>query len=173
MMKNTVKILSLAFMFLMIFGCEVANPLLVTDVATVPNDSVEMLARNNAIRAELYTGHNLVWSESLALSAQAHADKLAKNNTFEHSGTSNGENLFASSKSTGYVEAVNAWYDEKKDYTLANNTCKNNKVCGHYTQLIWQDTSEVGCAKSSSASWTTIVVCQYNPPGNYIGEAPF
>jgi len=137
------------------------------------NDSMTMLKENNKIRASLYSGHSLTWSKSLEHTAQIHANTLARSNTFRHSGTKNGENLFATSGKGGYVSALNAWYGEKKDYSLGTNRCKPSKVCGHYTQLVWKDTKEVGCAQAKSSSGGTFIVCQYSPPGNYRGQKPY
>jgi pathogenesis-related protein 1 len=134
---------------------------------------VNMIRRNNEIRAEVFEGAKIEWNIAIAASAQEHADYLAKNDLFTHSNSGYGENLYASSANVSYVDAVNKWYSEKKDFNLINQSCTTGKICGHYTQLIWKDTLEVGCATSSSASWNTIVVCQYNPPGNYRGELVF
>jgi pathogenesis-related protein 1 len=49
--------------------------------------------------------------------------------------------------------------------------CYENKICGHYTQMVWKSTTEFGCAKAKCTAGnkiTEIVVCQYNPAGNYI-----
>jgi len=50
-------------------------------------------------------------------------------------------------------------------------------VVGHYTQLVWADTLEIGCAISyytktvSSRIWHQIIlVCNYGPGGNYLGR---
>lgn len=49
-------------------------------------------------------------------------------------------------------------------------------VVGHYTQMVWADTSEIGCAvtyyttNSSDATWHHfLLVCNYGPGGNYLG----
>ncbi len=149
----------------------------ITDTSTGGSTSpeyIQAVTRHNEIRAEVYSDHALVWSDTVAASAQEHADYLATIGTLEHSSTSYGENLYASSLDATYLDAINSWYEEKSEFNFDTKTCYGEWYdCGHYTQLIWQDTTEVGCAKSSSASWHTIVVCQYNPPGNYIGETPY
>ena len=52
---------------------------------------------------------------------------------------------------------------------------------GHYTQMVWKDTKEVGCAIATSNGKTSdgmagvvaYLVCRYTPPGNMNGEKPF
>lgn len=41
---------------------------------------------------------------------------------------------------------------------------------GHYTQIIWRDTKEVGCGYADRQGTFDVLVCQYNPPGNYPGQ---
>jgi len=45
-------------------------------------------------------------------------------------------------------------------------------VVGHYTQMIWKNTSQIGCALARTNSWD-ILVCRYSPKGNMIGEKPY
>jgi hypothetical protein len=43
---------------------------------------------------------------------------------------------------------------------------------GHYTQVAWRGTSQVGCARATGQK-TDVLVCRYNNAGNYIGETVF
>ncbi|MCP4702865.1 MAG: hypothetical protein GY862_39295 [Gammaproteobacteria bacterium] len=122
---------------------------------------------------------NLKWSKELAKYAQAWADQLkSKNCQMKHrSGASRsrayGENLaWGSGFMLTAERAVNMWAGEIANYNYANNTCKPGKVCGHYTQVVWKSTSQVGCGMASCGS-SSIWVCNYNPPGNYIGRKPW
>jgi hypothetical protein len=36
---------------------------------------------------------------------------------------------------------------------------------GHFTQLVWRATTELGCARAQCGG-IDVVVCQYDPPGN-------
>ncbi|MEO7138026.1 MAG: CAP domain-containing protein [Gemmatimonadales bacterium] len=41
-------------------------------------------------------------------------------------------------------------------------------MCGHYTQLVWRATREVGCALNScpGPAFPNSIVCNYGPGGN-------
>lgn len=127
----------------------------------------------------------LHWSPTLAETAQAHADFLKSSQGCRpvHSAADLGENLFWASPirySDGSVElqpvtptqAVDGWGGEKADFDHAANRCAPGKVCGHYTQLVWKSTSELGCGKAVCPDSSQIWVCNYRPAGNIIGQRP-
>lgn len=143
----------------------------------------EIVAAHNTWRTQVGVGA-LTYSATLAASAQAWANQLktANNCNMQHSGTSGvGENLYwASAWSNGVVQnvqsadVVNAWGAEKADYSYATNTCAAGKVCGHYTQVVWKNTTSVGCGMAVCDSPKNQVwVCQYSPAGNYVGQKPY
>ncbi|CAN1760555.1 Pathogenesis-related protein 1 [Linum perenne] len=40
--------------------------------------------------------------------------------------------------------------------------------------VIWRSSSRIGCAKAAcSGGRGTFVICNYNPPGNYVGQKPY
>ena len=131
----------------------------------------EMVSLHNRIRARVGVPP-LVWSDRLAAHAQQWANHLSQRGAFEHSHDSRfGENLFEITGAPATPEQViDSWASEARGYDYRNNHCGG--VCGHYTQLVWRDTTEVGCAVASRRN-TEVWVCNYNPPGNYIGERPY
>ncbi|UXP30874.1 CAP domain-containing protein [Reichenbachiella agarivorans] len=132
-----------------------------------------IIERHNFWRTEVGVA-NIKYSDTLASIANTWAIALQKDNcAFKHSQNSYGENLFKGT--VGYYtagDAVDSWGAEKKDYSHSKNKCAEDKVCGHYTQIVWENTTEVGCAKSI-CDGNVIWVCNYNPPGNYVGESPY
>jgi pathogenesis-related protein 1 len=145
-------------------------------------DSAAILAAHNQWRAK--TGvPDLVWSDKLAAAAQKWASHLAGTTcTHGHSGGEHGENLYWASPRIGSdrrhspqnvtpQKVVDAWGSEIKDYDYSDNSC--HTICGHYTQLVWRDTKEVGCAMAVCPDKAQIWVCNYHPAGNMIGKKPY
>jgi hypothetical protein len=66
---------------------------------------------------------------------------------------------------------VDAWYEEVSDYDYSRGTSSNGGVTGHFTQVVWKGTTHVGCASTYCSNLrATYYVCDYSPPGNYMGE---
>lgn len=148
-----------------------------TNASNLVTEKTNALSAHNDERKTLFNNGDLIWSDSLEKSAQSYANTLAKNGLFTHSSLGIGENLYASSASATLKAGVNAWVNERSAYDYASNSCINNRICGHYTQVIWQDTNKVGCAKAKYEvgqykGWT-VVVCHYNPNGNFVGQKPY
>ena len=149
-----------------------------------------MLAAHNPVRLSLKL-QPLTWSNDLAQYAQQWAQHLAaqgcKMQHRQHAGKARlqvGENIYWASPVTwsdgrrevqgiGSADVVSAWADEVHDYHYASNTCKAGKQCGHYTQVVWRDTKQVGCGMSLCPDQGQIWVCNYDPPGNWVGEKPY
>ncbi len=157
-----------------------------------PFDFRGTLASHNAVRSQLGLVP-LRWSNKLARYAQQWADHQAstQNCAMQHRPHQagpfkqiHGENLFWASpkrwsdgktelQEISIGEVVKAWADEVVDYDYNTNSCRAGEQCGHYTQIVWRETRAVGCAIAVCPDQSQLWVCNYNPPGNYIGEKPY
>jgi uncharacterized protein YkwD len=137
----------------------------------LPAAAQQMLDAHNAVRAKVDVPP-LTWSERLAGIAQDWANRLIASGDFAHShNPATGENLYEIEGASASPDVVvKAWADEVKEYDHATNACRG--VCGHYTQLVWGDTKEVGCAAAQKGR-REVWVCEYAPPGNYVGRKPY
>jgi uncharacterized protein YkwD len=141
---------------------------------------------HNRIRAQVGATPPLpdfAWSQDLADIAQSYAEHLSGSCDLVHSKGQYGENLafFGGSRATS-SEVVDLWAGEKACYTYGTfertdsctSACDSSGGCGHYTQVVWRDTKVVGCGVATCANGQSeIWVCNYDPPGNYVGEAPY
>lgn len=138
----------------------------------------ELLAAQNAYRAEV--GETpLVWSEKLADSAQSWAEHLGGVvHAMKHSGAvATGENI--ATWPTGHASLtrlVKIWGDEKQYFVDASfpdvSRTGSWQSVGHYSQMVWRKTTEVGCGLAAGGG-QDYLVCQYNPMGNFMGEKAF
>lgn len=62
------------------------------------------------------------------------------------------------------------WYDEIKDYNFDNPGHFGGT--GHFTQVVWVASQEMGVAKAGEGSGTQYVVARYSPAGNLMGHYP-
>jgi uncharacterized protein YkwD len=132
----------------------------------------EIVAAHNAFREQAGVP-SLAWSEKLALDAQDWADGLLDSGQFAHRPENpHGENLYeivGGAATPRHV--VERWAAEEKNFDYQANQCLLG-MCGHYTQIVWRDTRRVGCAVARGGS-REVWVCEYDPPGNYIGQRPY
>jgi len=139
----------------------------------------QLIDVHNKVRADVGVVP-LNWSKELAIYAKEWADHLAsagcRMEHRPHSGRwkqEHGENLFmGTSGHYGVADAVTAWESEKKYYKGGTLNSSNWYDSGHYTQVIWNDTRRVGCDKAE-CDGRIIVVCNYDPPGNVLGQKPY
>ncbi|MCH9813951.1 MAG: hypothetical protein K0U47_08425 [Epsilonproteobacteria bacterium] len=159
-----------------------------TNTINLQSEAQAVVDRHNEIRAKVFSGATLQWSDQVATDAQDTANTLVQRGVFDHLGLEYangpyGENLYTSTlQNVSLTEAVDAWNLEAPFYDYASNSCSANSEnidgvrfdsCGHYTQIIWKETSYVGCAKANYANGDILIVCKYKTPGNYIGQKPY
>ncbi|KAL6597021.1 hypothetical protein ACP70R_047155 [Stipagrostis hirtigluma subsp. patula] len=96
----------------------------------------------------------------------------------EHSQGPYGENIWRGGAGGDWSasNAVADWVAEKQYYDHGSNSCSSPLGplgCGHYTQVVWSDTTAIGCGRVVCNSGDVFVVCSYNPRGNWEGQSPY
>ncbi|KAL6845707.1 hypothetical protein ACP4OV_024530 [Aristida adscensionis] len=154
-----------------------------TDTDTDPG----RLARAAATVDELLSVHNaarqavgvppLTWSAQIAGYAKGYArsrrgDCAPRRSPLFYFG----ENLFVGrGRHWNATALAAAWVDERRWYDHGSNACgaPPGAGCAHYTQVVWRDTRQLGCARIVCDSGDTMLVCDYFPPGNFGTGKPY
>ncbi|XP_072013924.1 uncharacterized protein [Amphiura filiformis] len=128
----------------------------------------------------------MYWNEELARLAGLWASVCYfghGDTNHSHSFGSIGQNLGVGPGKPG-VGTVIAWHDaEVENYNYSTGAC--NRACGHYKQVVWATSRELGCSRAwcsklidnegnfngETNRW--IEACNYAPAGNYVGAKPF
>ena len=151
-----------------------------------------ILEIHNQERAAVHDA-TLDWSTSLAADAKSYAQYLTTlglsgSDRLPHCGTDGhpscsgqGENLSwcctgGSPSHFSPANGVQRWAAEKSNYHGGPLTeadfAPGVPMIGHYTQMVWKNTKEVGCATASSDT-LAVLVCRYSPGGNYLNQSPY
>lgn len=142
-----------------------------TQPQTTGGFAQQMLDFHNQKRA-VHGVAALQWDQRLAQSAQVAAQACRGGHsprnerpqyTFFGTQLPAGEN-FAWGSNRSLMAIVGPWYDEEVgcyNYGTTQETC----VTGHFTQMVWKDTTHVGCGQAQCNRGVE-VICQYGPPGN-------
>ncbi|CAH2077944.1 unnamed protein product [Thlaspi arvense] len=133
----------------------------------------QFLEPHNTVRTSLGLSP-LVWDGKIASYAIWWANQRRYDCSLTHSTGPYGENLFWGSGSDWTPTfAVESWTVEAKSYNHMSNSCEGG-MCGHYTQIVWRDTKRLGCARVVCENGAGVfITCNYDPPGNYVGENPY
>ena len=145
-----------------------------------------MLNAHNEKRALHEDTPPLSWASTLVEDAKSWAVHLADNDILAHNPNLNsvkiGENIYsldlgrpawgklAKQPSDQTItdtasKAINMFYNEEKLY---NKEDYNLGTMGHFTQLVWRNTTKLGCAWGWNPYYNKIIiVCRYDPIGNW------
>lgn len=158
------------------------NPVILPATAVLP------LQDNSNLPARLLTAHNLeraavgvpplTWDPALAAAAAAYGPVLAASGQLGHAPAEmragQGENLWMGTRGAFSLESmIGDWAREKWAFTpgIFPNVSRTGNwgEVGHYTQMIWRDTTRLGCALHQSGR-SDYLICRYSPAGNVIGR---
>ena len=148
------------------------QPMTLEEIQYVVDRHNELRAQEGADNMEM-----LSWNQSLARLAETWAGNcvwkhpIPKQNYPEYAGI--GQNLYCMSvdkvNNFNLKGGIQPWYDEKYDYNYETKAC-SGKACGHYEQLVWATSHQIGCAYHkctplSPKSWKSgmFFVCNYWP----------
>ncbi|KAH9581340.1 GLIPR1-like protein 1 [Schistosoma haematobium] len=153
---------------------------------------------NDTIRGQLLTMHNVVrqlamyglipgqpkavymnplrWNMELEKKAQNLSDQCKSEHDKNDERRIQGFQYVGQTWAGAYkVErAVQLWFSEVAYYNFTTNKCSST-TCGNYPQLVWENTTDVGCGVTNCRNFKTklVIVCNYGPGGDVFGQRPY
>jgi hypothetical protein len=124
----------------------------------------------------------LKWSNALAKRAQYFAESCSQVHaeTTRCDGQQVGQNFVVQKGINGHPDPQ-GWVttirldwgeNERRKFNVATGACSGDGVCGHYEQVVWAHTEEVGCGMSMCVSkddktfpYYVVYACHYSPMG--------
>uniref|UniRef100_A0AC35U2E8 SCP domain-containing protein n=1 Tax=Rhabditophanes sp. KR3021 TaxID=114890 RepID=A0AC35U2E8_9BILA len=176
------------------------------NITSDDDSSIEAMASSagyidmEALKIALVKEHNIVrkkhgapaltYNKDLEVEAQRYAEVLGRKKkglAHDMSNFKHGENLFALRRDEMPDAAelakltVDTFYAEKKFYQNGVYNPAGLHDYGHFTQMVWKNTKEVGVgavvtpAKSlmGTPQFRVVVVMRYSPPGNILSKKQF
>ena len=140
------------------------------------SDQQDWLDAHNAARAEFGVAP-LRWSHDLSHEARVWAERLAREEVLRHASyderNGRGENLWMGTAGIFSAEQMIGFFVGEQRYFRPGqfpqvSSTGNWADVGHYTQIVWAETREVGCANAQGPRFD-VLVCRYWPSGNVIG----
>eukprot|EP01133_Synstelium_polycarpum_P018953 gene18953-22681_t len=119
----------------------------------------------------------LVWNDLVAQNAANLAAKCG-NPFMSDLGAANmyAETVYNFNSEPSAAQVVNRLNEGGSSYNYDDNMCKDGSDCQGYKNMIYYQSTQVGCAKhqcaqSGAGAWR--VVCNWNPSGNFPGVRPY
>lgn len=151
------------------------------DIQGTSEAAQQMLAYHNQFRA-LYGAAPLTWDAGLAAAGRDHANKCQFNHDQVPEGNGNNIHASAGTSSVSVHSTLDGYAAEFKDFdwnTYNLNFGNGGPMVGHFTQMVWKETTKIGCGWSfncnpgqlgfsgnfGSAS-AFMSSCMYVAPGN-------
>ncbi|KAI3973513.1 hypothetical protein MKW92_032463 [Papaver armeniacum] len=143
-------------------------------VSQAQNTPQDYLDAHNTARASVYTGAALTWSIAIENYAKNVANSRKPTCSIQATiPREYGENFAINQNYITASLAVGIWVAQGSNY-YSYPTCAPGHTCAQYTQVVWRNSIQLGCAQvNCTNSATKLVVCYYDPPGNVPGELPY
>ncbi|KAM4771704.1 cysteine-rich venom protein DIS2-like [Rhinophrynus dorsalis] len=114
----------------------------------------------------------MIWNNEAAQSAARWASTCNEfHSTQEQRRITNfgcGENIFMSSFQASWIDVITSFHSEYVDFVFGKGARIKGQVVGHYTQVMWYRSYQVGChvSQCNKSIYKFFYVCHYCPPGN-------
>ena len=151
-------------------GTTATTPTTSPTSSTVPTGFADSMVYWHNQYRDLHGVPPVTWNDTLA----AYAANYATQCSTQHSGSPDyGENL-AYGGYTNPAYYIYLWYNEETSYNYSNPGFSTST--GHFTQVVWADTAQIGCgwvtscAGTLGADYPNYLACEYAPYGNVDGE---
>ena len=137
------------------------------------NFLIRALKIHNKFRKK-HKAKDLNLNDELCEIANSIAEQCAENESPEHipllyNEEIIGENISIIKNNNFNVEKIiENWYEEKNNYKFDSNKYINGT--GHFTQLVWKSSKEVGFGFKESSNRNIYFVANYYPAGNIFNE---
>lgn len=128
---------------------------------------------------------DIEWDEGLASTAAKIAATCVYEHNTEMDGGGYGQNIAAGVDADGVARVItDMFYNGEVNYYTNlygedSPDMSNFEKWGHFSQIVWQETTKVGCATQYCSGGLAntganvpphFTVCNYNPPGNFANE---
>ncbi|KAF2097607.1 PR-1-like protein [Rhizodiscina lignyota] len=158
-----------------------------------PSYSEIVVMHHNIHRAN-HSADNMEWDQSLADTALAIAQSCNYAHNVDMNGGGYGQNIAAGAPSDNISSIItDHFYNDEAPYFIPfyNQATPSDMSdamfdkYGHFTQIVWKGSNKVGCATYDCSGHGNgpnglgsvaanvppyFTVCNYGPPGNYLGE---
>ncbi|KAL4873719.1 CAP domain-containing protein [Aspergillus spectabilis] len=148
------------------------------------NDYQSNVIYSHNVHRANHSSTDLTWSADLEASAQTLAARCVYQHDTSINGGGYGQNIgYGTSSDDVAVMISNLMYNDEVGYFenlygQASPDMSLFEKWGHFSQIVWKGTTQVGCATVTcnslgnvdSGTAVPFTVCNYSPPGNYDGE---
>ncbi|KAF2452230.1 PR-1-like protein [Karstenula rhodostoma CBS 690.94] len=125
----------------------------------------------------IHCAQDLQWNATLAAKAQEDIRKCSRDVEHLRGGSNLSGQGPSPKKYNDWVEMaramVHGWHEEETFYDYSTRSSRNSNQVFHFTQLVWRDSSQLGCAVTDcsdvqGARYPGRIYCYYEPVGNNV-----